>query len=158
MSTTNTTLLDKLQQCEKISLNSLSGWKWLIRLLVFFSISSLIINVLLIQQTGLSSFLFLASCSTAVVLLLWLVSISNKIANAYIKGDMIIINYYRKQSPKVMDIRCIRSIKTRSFIGLSITRLEFKFDGVRHHAMLLGNPNINDNAESIFRFVRNKAA
>lgn len=158
MNTSNTTLLDKFQQCEKISLNSISGWKWMLRILLLFSVSSLIITGLTMLRLGITSLLFLTSFATALMLCLLLFHLSKKIANAYIKGDMIIVNYWRKQSPKVMDIRCVRTIKTRTIFGFSITHLEFKFDGVKHQAMLLGNPTMSDNAESILRLVRTKAA
>jgi hypothetical protein len=158
MNTTNTALLAKFQQCEKISLNSISGLKWLVRLFVTLSIFSLVITILTIQKTGFSNLFFLASSVTMVMLLFLFFGSTSKIANAYIKGDILIVKYYRKRNPKVMDVRCIRTIKTHSFLGLNITRLEFKFDGVRYRAMLLGNPTIDASAENILRLARMNAA
>lgn len=156
---TNTTLLEKLNHQEKIDLNSVSSCKWGLISIGGLTTLSLATQAFLIHKSGLTSILFIGSLIAGGILLALVYHISKRIASAYIKGDVIIVNYYwGRKHPKVMDLRCVRTIRTKQVLGYPVTSMKFKFDGVVYRAILLGKPSMAKNAENIIKEIRSSAA
>ncbi|MDF3027511.1 MAG: hypothetical protein K0S23_1818 [Fluviicola sp.] len=76
------------------------------------------------------------------------------LATGYIKNDVLIIKLLSERS-FVLEFICIKKARSISMLGLSITFLKFKFDGVRYHTILCGKPTQGGTIETILQERKN---
>jgi hypothetical protein len=76
------------------------------------------------------------------------------LATGYIKNDVLIIKLLSERS-FVLEFICIKKARSISMLGLSITFLKFKFDGVRYHTILCGKPTQGGTIETILKERKN---
>lgn len=78
------------------------------------------------------------------------------LACAYIRNGMLIVTFASNTS-KVLDIRYIKSLKTKQRLGYTYSILKFKFDGKHYKALLPGRANLDIDAELILNRLRKSA-
>lgn len=153
---TNAEILEKVNLCEKIELNSNSKALLLPLLALFLLGSGCLVFIYSVLGLGIpffgiaSLFLFGIVAYTRNVL--------KKTARAYIKGDTLVVNFAYRNTPKVMNLKSVRSVKTRSMIGYTYTQLKFKMDGISYNVVLFGKPETCESAESIIGIAKQQAA
>lgn len=72
------------------------------------------------------------------------------IATGYIKNDVVILKLLSERS-FVLEFICIKKARSISFLGLSVTFLKFKFDGVEYHTFLCGKPMQGGTIETVLK-------
>lgn len=72
------------------------------------------------------------------------------LATGYIKNDVVVIKLLSERS-FVLEFVCIKKARSFSLLGLSVTFLKFKFDGVEYHAILCGKPMQGGTIETVIR-------
>lgn len=155
---TNTEILQKIDLCEKIELNSNKNSKaLLLPLLALFLLGSgVLVFIYIILGLG---FPFLSLASLFLLgIVVYTRNVLKKTARAYIKGDTLVVNFAYRNTPKVMNLKSIRSVKTRSMIGYTYTQLKFKMDGISYNVVLFGKPETCESAESIIGIAKQQAA
>ena len=156
MKTLSTPLNDKVAHQEPIQLNAHTSTRIPLALFSIFLLLSLATGYYLITSHGpnLIFFGFLGFC--VISALYFLSFIWRMIGSAYIKADMLIVKYAFGKF-KVTDLRSIRGIKTTSFLGIRLSSIRFKVDGVLHKVILLGNARYLDDPKKIIETLRNVA-
>ena len=95
---------------------------------ILFAILSAITIALIYTFFG-QSFLTLAICAISSLVCIFTIYYSAKhLFEASIKGDILIMNSLTESS-KVTSLRSIRRVKTKSVMGLSVTKINYSLDG-----------------------------
>lgn len=156
MKTLSTHLNEKISHQEPIQLSPETSTRIPLALFCVFLALSLATGYYLITSHGVNMifFGFLGLCVTSA--LYFLSFIWRIIGSAYIKADMLIVKYAFGKF-KVTDLRSIRGVKTTSFLGIRLTSIRFKVDGVLYKVILLGNARYLGDPKKIIEQLRNAA-
>ncbi len=115
----------------------------------YLLVSSLFV-LLSIQMTNHFSIPLMTSIGLAIVFTLWVKIIRVSLATGYIKNDVVILKLLSERS-FVLEFVCIKKARSLSLLGLSVTFLKFKFDGVEYHTILCGKPMQGGTIETVLR-------
>lgn len=156
MKTLSTHLNEKISHPEPIQLSPHTSTRIPLALFCTFLALSLLTGYYLIHSHGANAlfFGFLGCCITGA--LYFLSFIWRIIGSAYIKADMLIVKYAFGKF-KVTDLRSIRGVKTTSILGIRLTSIRFKVDGVLYKVILLGNARYLGDPKKIIESLRNAA-
>lgn len=106
--------------------------------------------ILSIQMSNHFSFPLGTIVCLGIVFTIWVKMIRVTLATGYIKSDVVIIKLLSERS-FVLEFACIKKARSFSLLGLSVTFLKFKFDGVEYHAILCGKPMQGGTIETVIR-------
>ncbi len=115
----------------------------------YLLVSSLCV-LLSIQMTNHFSIPLLTSAGLAIVFTIWVKIIRVTLATGYIKNNVVIVKLLSERS-FVLEFICIKKARSFSLLGLSVTFLKFKFDGVEYHTILCGKPMQGGTIETVLR-------
>jgi hypothetical protein len=115
----------------------------------YLLISSLFV-LLSIQMTNHFSIPLATSIGLAIVFTIWVKIIRVTLATGYIKNNVVIVKLLSERS-FVLEYVCIKKARSFSLLGLSVTFLKFKFDGVEYHTILCGNPMQGGTIETVLK-------
>lgn len=115
----------------------------------YLLVSSLFV-LLSIQMTNHFSIPLATSIGLAIVFTIWVKMIRVSLATGYIKNDVVILKLLSERS-FVLEFVCIKKARSLSLLGLSVTFLKFKFDGVEYHTILCGKPMQGGTIETVLR-------
>jgi hypothetical protein len=150
------TLNEKIVQRERIDLAGQFSTTVALLLFFFFAVLSITAGYAILANQGLSM-LFFAAIGFFMTGLVYLFSlIWRLIGSAYIKGEMLIVNYLFGKY-KVTELRSIRGIKTVRIMGIRLTSIRFKIDGNQHKVIIFGGTNYIQNPKMIIDAVRKVA-
>jgi hypothetical protein len=119
-------------------------------LVVSYLMISALFLVLSIQLTDHFSIPLLTALSLAIVFTIWVKIIRVTLATGYIKNDVVILKLLSEHS-YVLEFICIKKARSFSLLGISITLLKFKFDGVHYHTILCGKPKQGGTIETVLK-------
>lgn len=77
------------------------------------------------------------------------------IATGYIKNRAIILKLLSEKS-YVLETNYIKKIHSSSFLGISITTIKFKFDGIKKRVLLFGRPEVGESIEKVVTVLKNE--
>lgn len=123
-------------------------------LVTSYLLVSALFVVLSIQMTNHFFIPLATAICLAIVFSLWVRIIRVTLATGYIKNDVVILKLLSERS-FVLEFICIKKARSISILGLSITFLRFKFDGVRYHTILCGKPMQGGTIETILKEHKN---
>jgi hypothetical protein len=155
---TNAEILKKVNLCERIELNSNTTSKALLLPLIALFLVGTSSLIFLYSKMGVGSIFLLVASLFVIGMILYTRRILKKTARAYIKGDTLVVNFTYGNTPKVMNLKSVRSVKTRTMIGYTYTQLNFKMDGVSYNVVLFGKPQTRESAENIIGIAKQLAA
>ena len=104
-------------------------------LVITYLLISILFVGLSIQMTNHFFIPLATAVCLAIVFSIWVRIIRVTLATGYIKNDVVILKLLSERS-FVLDFICIKKARSISMLGISITFLKFKFDGVRYHTVL----------------------
>lgn len=119
-------------------------------LVITYLLISILFVGLSIQMTNHFFIPLATAVCLAIVFSLWVRIIRVTLATGYIKNDVVILKLLSERS-FVLDFICIKKARSISMLGISITFLKFKFDGVRYHTVLCGKPMQGGTIETILK-------
>lgn len=119
-------------------------------LVTSYLLVSALFVVLSIQMTNHFFIPLATSVCLAIIFSLWVKIIRVTLATGYIKNDVVILKLLSERS-FVLEFICIKKARSISMLGLSVTFLKFKFDGVRYHTILCGKPMQGGTIETILK-------
>lgn len=150
------TLQEKIVQRERIDLAGQSSTTIALVIFLLFTITGFVTGLLIFYSRGFSPLFF----ATSFFFLTGIVYISSliwkMIGSAYIKGDMLIVKYLFGKF-KVTELRSIRGVKTIKIMGLRLTSIRYKIDGVYHKVLIFGSANYIRNPKTIIDTIRKVA-
>ena len=85
-----------------------------------------------------------------IIFTMWVKFIRVSLATGYIKNDVVILKLLSERS-FVLEFICIKKARSFSLLGLSVTFLKFKFDGVQYHTILCGKPMQGGTIETVLK-------
>lgn len=121
--------------------------------LSYLGISSLFV-FLSVQITDHFSIPLAIGVALAIVFTIWVKIIRCTLATGYIKNDVVIVKLASERS-FVLEFVCIKKAHSFSFLGIAITLLKFKFDGVKYQTVLCGNPMEGGTIETVLKAHKN---
>lgn len=86
----------------------------------------------------------------AIIFTIWVKIIRVTLATGYIKNNVVIVKLLSERS-FVLEFICIKKARSFSLLGLSVTFLKFKFDGVEYHTILCGKPMQGGTIETVLK-------
>ncbi len=119
-------------------------------LVISYLMVSALFLVLSIQLTDHFSVPLLTAISLAILFTIWVKIIRVTLATGYIKNDVVILKLLSERS-YVLEFICIKKARSFSLLGISITLLKFKFDGVIYHTILCGKPMQGGTIETVLK-------
>ena len=119
-------------------------------LVITYLLISILFVGLSIQMTNHFFIPLATAVCLAIVFSIWVRIIRVTLATGYIKNDVVILKLLSERS-FVLDFICIKKARSISMLGISITFLNFKFDGVRYHTVLCGKPMQGGTIETILK-------
>ena len=123
-------------------------------LVISYLFLSVLFVILSIQLTSHFLFPLATAAGLGIVFAVWVKLVRVTLASGYIKNDVVIVKLASERS-FVLDFICIKKARSFSFLGMSLTLLKFKFDGVQYHKILCGKPEQGGTIEAILREYRN---
>lgn len=117
-------------------------------LVASYLLVSCLFVLLSIQMTNHFSIPLLTSIGLAIVFTIWVKIIRVRLATGYIKNDVLILKLLSERS-FVLEFVCVKKARSISLLGLSVTFLKFKFDGVEYHTILCGKPKQGGTIETV---------
>lgn len=94
-------------------------------------------------------------CSLSMSYLLY--QILKRIVTGSIHGDYLIVTHRLTKKSKVVDIRHLKSIRSRSFLGIPATQFVYNLDGEIRRVVILGCQEKNMNITQLLRNIRKAA-
>lgn len=85
-----------------------------------------------------------------IVFMIWVKLIRVSLATGYIKNDVVVLKLVSERS-FVLEFICIKKARSISLLGLSVTFLKFKFDGMEYHTILCGKPMQGGTIETVLK-------
>lgn len=155
---TNSDILKKVNLCEKIELNGNTNSKILLLPILLPFVVGISLLIPLYAYLSISLLFYFSVVALSFLIVLGIRKIIKKTAKAYIKGDTLVVKFAYGTTPKVMNLKSVRSVKTKKMIGYTYTNLNFKMDGISYNVLLFGKPNTNESAESIISIAKQIAA
>lgn len=119
-------------------------------LVATYLLVSFLFVLLSIQMTNHFSIPLATSIGLAIIFTVWVKMIRVSLATGYIKNDVVILKLLSERS-FVLEFVCIKKARSLSLLGLSVTLLKFKFDGVEYHTILCGRPMQGGTIETVLR-------
>lgn len=119
--------------------------------LVFFYllVSSLFVLISIQMTDHFFIPLAIAAC-LGIIFTVWVKIIRVRLATGYIKNDVVVLKSLSERS-FVLEFICIKKARSVSLLGISVTFLRFKFDGVRYHSILCGKPMQGGTIETVLK-------
>lgn len=115
----------------------------------YLLVSSLFV-LLSIQMTDHFSIPLATASGLGIIFTMWVKFIRVSLATGYIKNDVVILKLLSERS-FVLEFICIKKARSFSLLGLSVTFLKFKFDGVQYHTILCGKPMQGGTIETVLK-------
>ncbi|AEA43045.1 hypothetical protein Fluta_1047 [Fluviicola taffensis DSM 16823] len=119
-------------------------------LIVFYVLISVLFVALSIQLTNHIYFPLGTAFGLAIIFTIWVKIIRVTLATGYIKSDVVILKLLSEKA-FVLEFICIKKARSLSVLGLSVTFLKFKFDGVEYHTILCGKPMQGGTIETVLK-------
>jgi len=119
-------------------------------LVISYLFVSALFVLLSIQMTDHFFIPLATAAGLGIIFTLWVKMIRVSIATGYIKNDVVILKLVSERS-FVLEFICIKKARSFSMLGLSVTFLKFKFDGVQYHTMLCGKPTQGGSIETVLK-------
>lgn len=123
-------------------------------LIISYLLLSSLFLALSIQMTDHFLIPMATAVGLAIIFTIWVKIIRVTLATGYIKRDVVILKLLSERS-FVLEFVCIKKARSFSILGLSVTLLKFKFDGVRYHTILCGKPMQGGTIETILKEYKN---
>ncbi|MNK09822.1 hypothetical protein D3C87_278030 [compost metagenome] len=123
-------------------------------LVISYLLVSALFVILSIQMTSHFLFPLATAVGLGITFTIWVKLIRVTLASGYIKNDVVIVKLASERS-FVLDFICIKKARSFSFLGMPVTLLKFKFDGVQYHKVLCGKPKQGGTIETILTQHRN---
>ena len=117
-------------------------------LVISYLFLSVLFVILSIQLTSHFLFPLATAAGLGIVFAVWVKLVRVTLASGYIKNDVVIVKLASERS-FVLDFICIKKARSFSFLGMPVTLLKFKFDGVHYHKILCGKPKQGGTIETI---------
>ena len=111
---------------------------------------SVVFVVLSIQMTNHFSIPLATGVGLGIIFTICVKLIRVSLATGYIKNDVVILKLLSERS-FVLEFICIKKARSLSLLGLSVTLLKFKFDGVQYHTILCGKPTQGGTIETVLK-------
>ena len=115
----------------------------------YLLVSSLFV-LLSIQMTDHFSIPLAITAGLGIIFTMWVKLIRVSLATGYIKNDVVILKLLSERA-FVLEFICIKKARSFSLLGLSVTFLKFKFDGVQYHTILCGKPMQGGTIETVLK-------
>ena len=115
--------------------------------ILYLLLSALFVGIS-IQMSNHFSFPLGTSICLAIIFTIWVKIIRVTLATGYIKNDVVILKLLSERS-FVLEFICIKKARSFSLLGLSVTFLKFKFDGIQYHTILCGQPMQGGTIETV---------
>ncbi len=119
-------------------------------LVVSYLLVSSVFVLLSIQMTNHFSIPLATTVGLAIIFTIWVKMIRVSLATGYIKNDVVILKLLSERS-FVLEFICIKKARSISLLGLSVTFLKFKFDGIEYHTILCGKPMQGGTIETVLK-------
>lgn len=120
----------------------------------FYMLLSALFVGLSIQMTNHFYFPLAIGLGLAVMFTIWVKIIRVTLATGYIKNDVVILKLLSERA-FVLEFICIKKARSFSLLGLSVTLLKFKFDGIHYHTILFGKPMQGETIEKVLQEYKN---
>jgi hypothetical protein len=119
-------------------------------LVIFYALLSILFINLSIQWTNHIYFPLGTTLCLLILFTICVKIIRVTLATGYIKNDVVILKLLSDKS-FVLEFICIKRAKSISLLGMSITFLKFKFDGILYHTILCGKPMQGGTIETVLK-------
>jgi hypothetical protein len=119
-------------------------------LIAFYLLLSVLFVSLAIQMTNHFYFPLGTAFGLLIIFTICVKIIRVTLATGYIKNDVVILKLLSEKS-FVLEFICIKKARSLSILGLSVTFLKFKFDGVQYHTILCGKPMQGGTIETVLK-------
>lgn len=139
-----------LIQADRILLNPDNRKQAFGFLVASYLLISILFVVLSIEMTDHFSIPLATAAGLGIVFMMWVKIIRVSLATGYIKNDVVVLKLVSERS-FVLEFICIKKARSISLLGLSVTFLKFKFDGVQYHTILCGKPMQGGTIETVLK-------
>lgn len=139
-----------LIQADRILLNPDNRKQAFGFLVASYLIVSILFVLLSIEMTDHFSIPLATAAGLGIVFMMWVKIIRVSLATGYIKNDVVVLKLVSERS-FVLEFICIKKARSISLLGLSVTFLKFKFDGVEYHTILCGKPTQGGTIETVLK-------
>lgn len=139
-----------LIQADRILLNPDNRKQAFGFLVASYLLISILFVLLSIEMTDHFSIPLATAAGLGIVFMIWVKLIRVSLATGYIKNDVVVLKLVSERS-FVLEFICIKKARSISLLGLSVTFLKFKFDGMEYHTILCGKPMQGGTIETVLK-------
>jgi hypothetical protein len=155
---TNSTIRESNQSSDRVYLGAFNLKR---PLLIPFLLTLLVLtagNSYLLNQYGITFFTLCVFAASYGIFLMAVVLFRKLLAEAYLKHDNFVVKYLRNKQAKVMCVKCVRKIQTYRFLGIYLSLITYKLDGVKQKALVFGSVSKDQNPKQLILQAKSLAA